>query len=93
MRSFSSHNIEHLYPHEAPVALGEFRRVLKDDGFVVITCPDMASIAAYIANNGLDSIAYMSGMGPITPLDMIFGHNAPFEMAMSIWHIALPLPE
>lgn len=73
---FSSHNIEHLYPHEAPVALGEFHRVLKDDGFVVITCPDMASIAAYIANNGLDSVAYMSGMGPITPLDMVFGHNA-----------------
>ncbi len=36
---YSSHNIEHLYPHEVPVALAEFRRVLKDDGFTVITCP------------------------------------------------------
>jgi predicted SAM-dependent methyltransferase len=26
---FSSHNIEHLYPHEVPVALAEFIRVLK----------------------------------------------------------------
>jgi len=25
---FSSHNIEHLYPHEVPVALKEFARVL-----------------------------------------------------------------
>jgi len=30
---FSSHNIEHLSPHEVPVALSEFRRVLKPDGF------------------------------------------------------------
>ena len=29
---FSSHNIEHLYPHEVPVALAEFLRVLKDGG-------------------------------------------------------------
>ena len=34
---FSSHNIEHLYPHEVPIALGEFLRVLSDDGFAVIT--------------------------------------------------------
>ena len=34
---YSSHNIEHLYPHEVPVALAEFIRVLRDDGFVVIT--------------------------------------------------------
>ena len=38
---FSSHNIEHLYPHEVPVALSEFLRVLKPDGFAVITCPDL----------------------------------------------------
>jgi len=30
---FSSHNIEHLYPHEVPVALQEFLRVLKPNGF------------------------------------------------------------
>ena len=40
---FSSHNIENLYPHEVPVALSEFLRVLKPDGFVVITCPDLQS--------------------------------------------------
>ncbi len=32
---FSSHNIEHLYPHEVPVALSEFLRVLVDDGFAM----------------------------------------------------------
>ena len=34
---FSSHNIEHLYAHEVPVALAEFKRVLKPTGFLVIT--------------------------------------------------------
>ncbi|MDU7589974.1 MAG: methyltransferase domain-containing protein, partial [Acidovorax sp.] len=29
---FSSHNIEHLYPHEVPKAFQEFLRVLKPDG-------------------------------------------------------------
>ena len=29
---FSSHNLEHLEAHEVPVALQEFRRVLKPDG-------------------------------------------------------------
>ena len=43
---FSSHNIEHLYPHEVPVALAEFLRVLNDDGFAVIACPDLKSVSA-----------------------------------------------
>lgn len=73
---FSSHNVEHLYPHDVPVALAEFRRVLKDDGYAVITCPDVQSIAQFIAQNGIDAVAYQSGMGPITPLDMLYGHNA-----------------
>lgn len=72
---YSSHNIEHLYPHEVPIALAEFRRVLKDDGYAVITCPDVQSIAQFVAQNGIDAVAYQSGMGPITPLDMLYGHN------------------
>lgn len=38
---FSSHNIEHLYAHEVEVALAEFHHVLKPDGFVLLTCPDL----------------------------------------------------
>src|ERR1700752_1954577 len=33
---YSSHNIEHIYAHEVPVALGEFHRVLRSGGFVMI---------------------------------------------------------
>jgi predicted SAM-dependent methyltransferase len=72
---FSSHNIEHLYPHEVPVALAEFHRVLDDTGFVVITCPDLQSVAALIAEDKLTEPAYVSPAGPIAPLDILYGHR------------------
>lgn len=73
---FSSHNIEHLYPHEVGVALAEFRRVLTPDGFAVITCPDLRSVAQLVAEDRLTDVAYPSSAGPISALDMIFGHQA-----------------
>ena len=72
---FSSHNIEHLYPHEVPVALAEFHRVLKPDGFVLLTCPDLQSVCARVANDQLTEPAYQSGMGPSAPLDILYGHR------------------
>lgn len=72
---FSSHNIEHLYPHEVPLALAEFKRVLKPDGFAVITCPDLQPVAALIADDKLSDTAYVSPAGPIAPLDMLYGHR------------------
>ena len=74
---FSSHNIEHLYPHEVPVALSEFHRVLADDGFAVITCPDLQSVCALIAQDKLTEPAYTAPAGPITPLDILYGHRPP----------------
>ena len=70
---FSSHNIEHLYPFEVPLALQEFRRVLSADGFLVLTCPDLQSICRLIAEDQLTATAYLSPAGPITPLDMVYG--------------------
>ena len=73
---FSSHNIEHLYPHEVPLALAEFLRVLDDEGFAVITCPDLQSVCALIAQDRLTEPAYVSSAGPIAPLDILYGHRA-----------------
>jgi len=72
---FSSHNIEHLYPHEVPVALKEFARVLKPEGFAVITCPDLQSVCALVAEDKLTDAAYSSPAGPIAPLDILYGHR------------------
>ncbi len=70
---YSSHNIEHLYAHEVGVALGEFRRVLKPDGFLVITCPDLQSVCALVVADKLTEPAYSSKAGPVTPLDILYG--------------------
>ena len=72
---FSSHNIEHIFPHEVPTALSEFYRVLNDDGMVVITCPDIQSTGEAIAQGKLLEPLYDSPMGPVTAFDIIFGHR------------------
>lgn len=72
---YSSHNIEHLYPHEVPIALAEFFRVLKPDGFVVLTCPDLQSLCRRIVDDKLDEPAYLSPVGPIAPLDILYGYR------------------
>lgn len=72
---FSSHNIEHLYAHEVPLALKEFLRVLRPEGFLVATCPDLQSVCALIAEDKLTEPAYTAPAGPITPLDILYGHR------------------
>jgi SAM-dependent methyltransferase len=71
---WSSHSLEHLYAHEIPVALTEFRRILRDDGFALITCPDLETVMTLFLEHGSDHVVYQSAAGPITPLDMMFGH-------------------
>lgn len=76
---YSSHNIEHLYAHEVPLALGEFRRVLKSEGYAIIRCPDIQQVAEMVAQGKLLDTAYTSPAGPITPLDIMYGHRASIE--------------
>jgi predicted SAM-dependent methyltransferase len=73
---WSSHILEHLFAHEVPTALREVRRVLKADGFALIFCPDIESVAQHLLDHGADHVAYVSQAGPITPLDMLYGHSA-----------------
>lgn len=72
---YSHHNIEHLYPHQVTVALQEFLRVLKEDGLLVLACPDLQSLCRLIVDDKLDQPAYLSSVGPITPLDVLYGHR------------------
>ena len=73
---YSSHNIEHLYAHEVPLALSEFRRVLKPEGYAIIRCPDIQQVAEMVAQGKLLDTAYTSPAGPITPLDIMYGHRS-----------------
>ena len=72
---YSAHNIDHIYPHEVRIALKEFYRVLKDDGIVVITCPDLQSAGEAIAQDKLFEMLYESPMGPVTAFDVLYGHS------------------
>ena len=49
---------------------------MKPDGFALVTLPDLEVVASLILDHGLDDVAYTSAAGPITPLDMLFGHSA-----------------
>ena len=72
---YSSHNIEHIFTHEVPIALNEFYRVLNNEGFVVITCPDIQSVGEAISQDKLYDPIYDSSMGPVTPFDILYGHR------------------
>jgi SAM-dependent methyltransferase len=72
---FSSHNLEHLYPHDVLLALKEFKRVLKPTGFALITLPDLQEVARLVAMGRLAEPAYMSALGPIAPLDILYGYR------------------
>ena len=77
---YSSHNIEHVYPHEVPIVLNEFYRVLKADGMVVLVCPDLQSVSKEIVNDKLyDPLYTTSENHPISPIDILYGWRLPIS--------------
>ena len=82
---YSSHNIEHIFPHEVPIALREFYRVLKEDGIVVITCPDIQSAGEALTQDKLFQTLYQGKSVPegydvpVTAFDILFGHRETTE--------------
>ncbi|MGQ4275118.1 class I SAM-dependent methyltransferase [Terrihabitans sp. B22-R8] len=71
-----SHVLEHLHTHELPGALQEILRILKPDGFLLMNSPDLETVAELVLEHGLDHVAYRSPAGPISLLDIIYGHSA-----------------
>jgi SAM-dependent methyltransferase len=74
-----AHCVEHLFAHEVPLALAEFRRVLRDDGFACIIVPDLQEISSWIANDRLHETIYESSAGPVTAHDMVWGYGPAIE--------------
>lgn len=78
---YCSHNLEHYYRHDARKVLAGFAHVLKPDGFAFILVPDMEELMkAAVANNlDVDDVLYQSPAGPITVLDVLYGHAGEIE--------------
>ena len=72
---YSSHSIEHVYQYEVNGVLKEFYKVLNDDGVAVITCPELKSVCKLILEDKILDTAYVSEAGPITPIDILYGHR------------------
>ena len=71
---WSSHNLIHLHRHEVPQALSEFLRVLRPGGLLLASVLDLRRVCEYIAADAPDEEVYRAPSGPITPLDMLYGH-------------------
>jgi len=72
---WSSHNVEHVFAHEVPSVFAEFLRVLRPGGRILVTTPDLQRAAERIATGRLEDALYDSDAGPISPLDMVYGHG------------------
>jgi SAM-dependent methyltransferase len=82
---WSAHCLEHLFAHQVPMALAEFRRVLRDRGFACIIVPDLQAIGHWIANDQLEETIYHSAAGPVTAHDMLWG----FGLAIAAGKVAM----
>ncbi|MDR3176073.1 MAG: class I SAM-dependent methyltransferase [Desulfovibrio sp.] len=71
--AFIAHSLERLYAHEVVPALRNIRRILNDDGYLVVSCADLKSACALIANDKLLEPAYESPAGPVAPFDILYG--------------------
>ena len=71
----SSHNLEHIFAHEVEKTLLGFERILDSEGELFIEVPDLMVCAEAIIKGNFNKTLYESPAGPITPMDMIYGHT------------------
>lgn len=77
---YSSHSLEHLYPHEVGIALGNFFRVLKSGGKLVLFVPDLEGVSPD------DEPLFVSPVGPICGLDLFYGYRPMLEKHPNMAH-------
>lgn len=65
----AQHCLEHLTIHEANKAMSGFARVLDRGGFAYLVVPDLEDVKA------TDDVLFFAPCGPITGLDLIYGHS------------------
>lgn len=78
---YCSHNLEHYYRHDVQGVLVGFLHVLKDSGFAQIVVPDIHELMRVTIEKSLDmdDVLYQSPAGPVTVLDVLYGHSIEIE--------------
>ncbi|QYZ70041.1 class I SAM-dependent methyltransferase [Neotabrizicola shimadae] len=74
-----SHVLEHFHDHQIPAVLAGFLRILAPDGAAVIRVPDLAQVMRRLDETDLERVLYTSPAGPVSVLDVIYGHRASVE--------------
>ncbi|MCS6911748.1 MAG: methyltransferase domain-containing protein [Myxococcales bacterium] len=69
------HGLVRLWAHEVPQALRELYRVLRPEGFALITTPDLQRLAELVAADRMDQEVPSSETGLVTVHDLLFGHG------------------
>jgi predicted SAM-dependent methyltransferase len=77
---YCSHSLEHVYPHEVPVALAEFYRVLRPGGKALVLVPDLEGVAptADDLGNGLCGLHLYYGDARLIPTMPHMAHHCGF---------------
>lgn len=73
---YCSHTLEHFTEIDTPDVLKRLAAVVRPGGTIEIHVPDGDEVDRLTAEVGLHGVAYDSPAGPITPYDMIHGHQA-----------------
>jgi predicted SAM-dependent methyltransferase len=73
--AYTSHMIEHIDYFKVPSVISELLRVCKPGGYVRILTPNLQVVGEKIASGDLLDVVYESAGGPISPIDIIFGHR------------------
>lgn len=73
---FCSHVLEHFHDHQVDRVLLEIARILKPMGAAIFRCPDLAQVVKLLSSNDLEREVYLSPAGPISVLDILYGHRA-----------------
>lgn len=84
---YCAHTLEHFYRHEVPKVLSGFKHVLREDGFIYLYVPNIREVMKRVieGNLSLDATLYFSAVGPIQPLDVIYGHHQAIEYGDNHW--------
>ena len=70
------HKIDLFFEHEVEAIFKECLRILKTDGEIFITTPDLKLATEKAFRNGIDSVLYKVNDNEITPLDILYGFRS-----------------